>query len=125
MARGQVDVAADPNLGAIAPQSVKTWAYAAFEDFGDEVPPGLNEHLLPISHELLGWLDDPIIIDTDPSQPLGPAAVGSFVPGWSSPFSGLGFRRRRLPPLVRPHALHLDRRSLRHRRRVPATVRPC
>jgi hypothetical protein len=53
------------------------------------VPPGLNEHLLPISHELLEWLDDPIIIDTDPSQPFGPAAVGSFVPAWTSPFDGL------------------------------------
>jgi hypothetical protein len=80
----------NPNLSAIPPRSVNTYAYANFEDFGDEVPPGLNTHLINISHELMEWLDDPIGIFVDPSQPFGPALVGSIVPAWSSPFFPLG-----------------------------------
>lgn len=80
----------NPNLGAIPPRSVNTWAYAAFEGLGDLVPPGLNEHLIAVSHELLEWVDDPIIIGTDPSQPFGPQRVGSVVPAWTSPFYPLG-----------------------------------
>jgi len=77
----------NPNLDAIPYRSLNTYAYAEFEDLGDEVPPGLNEHLLAISHELLEWLDDPVIIGTDPSQPYGPFAVGSIVPAWNTPFN--------------------------------------
>jgi hypothetical protein len=80
----------NPNLGKIPPRSVNTYAYADFEDFGDELPPGLNAHLLNISHELLEWLDDPIFISTEPSQPTGPGIAGSIVPAWTSPFYSLG-----------------------------------
>jgi len=78
----------NPSLGAIAPQSINTWAYASFEDLGDLVPPGLNEHLLPASHELLEWLDDPLLYFsfTDPSQPFTALGAASFVPAWTSPF---------------------------------------
>jgi hypothetical protein len=76
----------NPNLGAVPPQTVNTYAYATFQDLGALVPPALNEHLAPVSHELLEWLDDPILIGTDPSQPFGPTAQGSLVPPWSSPF---------------------------------------
>jgi hypothetical protein len=76
----------NPNLGAVPPQSVNQYAYASFEDFGNLLPPGLNEHLLAVSHELLEWLDDPLLIGTDPSQPFGPIVQGSLVPAWQSPF---------------------------------------
>ena len=76
----------NPNLGTVPPRSVNTYAYAMFEDLGDLVPAALNEHLIPVSHELLEWLDDPIAINVDPSQPFGPTLIGSTVPSWTSPF---------------------------------------
>jgi hypothetical protein len=74
-------------------QSINTYAYAEFLDLGDAVPSGLNVHLAPTSHELLEWLDDPLILSAQPNQrnPLGtPQFVGSFAPLWTSPFFPLG-----------------------------------
>ena len=75
-----------PQKGDQAPQYVNTYAYASFIDFGDLVPSFLNEHLVPVSHEIVEWLDDPLAIAGDPSQPVDPTFVASIVPAWSSPF---------------------------------------
>jgi hypothetical protein len=82
----------NPNiLGTQLPQSVNTYAYAEFLDLGDAVPSGLNVHLLPTSHELLEWLDDPLIFAAQPNQhdPFFPV-IGALAPAWTSPYYGLG-----------------------------------
>jgi hypothetical protein len=67
------------------PNSVNTFVYADFEDFGDEVPAGLNVHFLATSHEVLEWLNDPIVINS-PSDPFSAAWFDSSVPAWTSPY---------------------------------------
>ena len=67
------------------PNSVNTFVYAQFLDFGDEVPSSLNAHLIPVSHEILEWLDDPIVINS-PSDPFTAAFIDSSVPAWTSPY---------------------------------------
>lgn len=82
----------NPNiLGTQLPQSVNTYAYAEFLDLGDAVPSGLNVHLLPTSHELLEWLDDPLIFAAQPNQqdPFFPV-IGALTPSWTSPYYPLG-----------------------------------
>jgi hypothetical protein len=83
-------VKGNPVLGSQPAQALNTYAYAEFLDLGNELPPSLNIHLLPISHELLEWADDPLAIPGRPNQDaFGPTSFGSFVPAWTSPyFSG-------------------------------------
>jgi hypothetical protein len=78
--------------GQAAPQSINTYLYAEFLDLGDAVPGFLNVHLKPTSHELLEWLDDPLIFGASPKQyPLGfENTVLGFAPMWSSPFYQFG-----------------------------------
>jgi hypothetical protein len=64
-------------------QSLNTFVYAAYEDFGDEVPPAFNEHFDALSHELLEWMDDPIATGRQADDAFGLHAFGSFVPGWT------------------------------------------
>jgi hypothetical protein len=82
----------NPNiLGNQPPQSVNTYAYAEFLDLGNAVPSGINVHLLPVSHELLEWLDDPLVFATQPNQhdPFFPV-LAPAAPLWTSPFYSLG-----------------------------------
>jgi hypothetical protein len=83
----------NPNFqGTQPPQSVNTYAYAEFLDLGDAVPNGINVHLLPVSHELLEWLDDPIVFAAQPNQqnPFFPVGFAGIAPLWTSPFYSLG-----------------------------------
>src|SRR5262249_38997808 len=75
--------------GQAAPQSINTYVYASFLDLGDLVPDFLNVHLQPVSHELLEWMDDPLIFGGSPNQlPLSSAGdIGfGFAPLWTSPY---------------------------------------
>jgi len=83
-------ISGNPFLGAQPPQSVNTYVYADFEDLGDAVPSGLDVHLLPVSHELLEWLDDPLTFAAQPNQqdPFLGRAPGT--PPWTSPYWTLG-----------------------------------
>lgn len=85
-------ISGNPLLGAQPPQSVNTFAYAAFLDLGDAVPSWLNVHLQPTSHELLEWLDDPLIFSAQPSQQASFLAgrIVSVAPAWTSPYWSLG-----------------------------------
>jgi hypothetical protein len=74
--------------GQAAPQSINTYIYAGFLDLGDLVPSFLNVHLQPVSHELLEWLDNPLIFSASPNQfalSSGSLAFG-FAPTWTSPY---------------------------------------
>jgi hypothetical protein len=75
----------NPVAGSQPAQSLNTFIYAAYEDFGDEVPPGLNEHLDALSHEILEWMDDPIATGRRADQAFALHAFDSLVPGWRSP----------------------------------------
>ena len=77
--------------GTQPPQSVNTYAYAEFLDLGDALPSGINVHLLNVSHELLEWLDDPLIFAAQPNQqdPFFPV-IGFLAPAWTSPYYPLG-----------------------------------
>lgn len=77
-------------LGNQPPRSVNTYAYASYQDFGDLVPEFLNIHLRAISHEILEWLDDPIVVGVDPSQPFGLTFAAGLAPSWTSPFYSRG-----------------------------------
>jgi hypothetical protein len=79
-----------PQRGDQPPQYVNTYAYASYEDLGNLVPDFLHEHLVPVSHEIVEWLDDPLSINVDPSDPFGLTFSASSVPSWSSPFYLLG-----------------------------------
>lgn len=63
--------------------------YAEFLDLGDAVPSGLDAHLVNVSHELLQWLDGPLILGEIPNQQPDSAGGGiafSFAPLWTSPY---------------------------------------
>src|SRR5262249_26943822 len=81
-------------VGHAAPQSINTYIYAAFQDLGDLVPGFLNVHLQPVSHELLEWMDDPLIVSATPNQFAlafsRPSILFGFAPLWTSPYSPLG-----------------------------------
>jgi hypothetical protein len=80
-------VQGNPIAGSQPAHALNTYAYAEFLDLGDLVPPVLNFHLAPISHELLEWADDPLALPADPNQnAFGPTTFGSFVPAWTSPY---------------------------------------
>jgi hypothetical protein len=75
--------------GQAAPQSINTYIYAAFLDLGDLVPQFVNVHLQPVSHELLEWMDDPLIFSASPNQFVLSSSsfiLLGFVPLWTSPY---------------------------------------
>jgi hypothetical protein len=74
--------------GQAAPQSINTYIYAGFLDLGDLVPDFLNVHLQPVSHELLEWLDNPLIFSASPNQFAlsGGNLTFGFAPTWTSPY---------------------------------------
>ena len=78
--------------GQAAPQSINTYIYAEFLDLGDLVPGALNVHLQPVSHELLEWLDDPLIFSASPNQFAlsGASILLGFAPAWTSPYYRFG-----------------------------------
>jgi hypothetical protein len=78
--------------GQAAPQSINTYIFAGFLDLGDLVPGSLNVHLQPVSHELLEWMDDPLIFSASPNQfPLsGGSKIFGFAPEWTSPYFPAG-----------------------------------
>jgi hypothetical protein len=68
---------------------VNTYIYAAFLDLGDLVPQFVNVHLQPVSHELLEWMDDPLIFSASPNQFVLSSSsfiLLGFVPLWTSPY---------------------------------------
>jgi hypothetical protein len=71
-------------------QSVNTYAFASFDDYGDLVPSFVNTHLISLSHELLEWLYDPIGINVYPNQKFGLNYAASLVPAWTSPYWSRG-----------------------------------
>jgi hypothetical protein len=52
------------------------------------VPGFLNVLLRPVSHELLEWMDDPLIFSASPNQFAfsGPSIIFGFTPLWTSPY---------------------------------------
>jgi hypothetical protein len=74
--------------GQAEPQSINTYIYAEFLDLGDLVPPFVNVHLAPVSHEILEWMDNPLIVGATPNQFAlsGSTITFGFVPLWTSPY---------------------------------------
>src|SRR5262249_21950240 len=71
-----------------APQSINTYIYAGFLDLGDLVPGFLNVHLAPVSHEIVEWMDNPLILSGNPNQFALrlPQITFGFTPLWTSPY---------------------------------------
>jgi hypothetical protein len=77
----------NPALGAQHGQPLQTYIYADAADPGDLLPPGLDLRPAALSHEVIEWMDDPIILQREShATGLFNALFGSGAPPWTSPF---------------------------------------
>jgi hypothetical protein len=67
-------------------QSVNTFIYASYDDFGNEVPPGVDPGLMGLSHEVLEWMNDPLFLGVHQDNPFTNQTLAADAPNWTSPF---------------------------------------